>query len=400
MKILCLLLSFVACALSASAQAPSTVHGTVRDAVTGAPIPYASVGVPKLGVGTVSNAEGSFRFSVPTSRSIDSLTFNCLGYDSFRVRLQPALFGEPQTVRLVPRHYQLHEVTVTGSTAQNLLGRAVRTTTSLLLNPVTLTGYYREFAQTDDQYTKFADALVDYYIGSDQEPSHRPEIQVRVRESRAGEAPLTDRTSLARAIPSPIAVDRAMTWYNPVAGNDFLDSLNFPFYRYTLQAPVNQSDASFYVVAFAPVSHESTHLNRGTVRIDRRTLAIQAIDSELPEELRPYTAETKVLSVKAKLIARQVHREFYSLNGHCYPGFSRLYAALDVTSHQESFRCAFTSEVLITAVVEPATPFAKNERYSGSLYKNGTKYQHTYWENYNTLPATQQEAAVIAKLAH
>ena len=289
---------------------------------------------------------------------------------------------------------------MTGSTVQNLLNRAVRTTTSLLLNPVTLASYYREFAQTDGQYTKFADALVDYYIASGQEAVRKPDIQVRVRESRAGEAPLNDKTSFARAIPSSIAVDRAMAWYSPVVGNDFLDSLNFSLYRYTIQAPVNQSDAAFYVVTFAPISHESMHLNRGTVRIDRRTLVIQAIDSELPEELHPYAAETNVLGVKAKLVARQVHREFHLLNGRCYPGFSRLYAALDVKNRQESFRCAFTSEILVTAVVEPATPFAKSERYSGSLYKNGTKYQHTYWENYNTVPATQQEAAAIAKLAN
>ena len=385
--------------LKTIAQNTSLLRGTVRDVTTNAPIAYAAVSFSGSGLSTVTNAEGSFRFAVPTEHATDSIVVTSLGYRPYCVRLKRTLFATALTVAMVPRPCRLQEVTVKGHTPQSLLAQAIRASTQLLLSPVMVSGYYREFAQTDGKYTKFADALVDYYLKANPVNARKPDIQVRVRESRAGEAPSTSKTSLSRAIPSPISVDRAMAWYNPVEGNNFLDSLNFASYIYTLEAPTDPASATYYVVAFRPATHESDHLNQGTVRIDRKSLAILAIDSSLPADMLPYSLEMDILGMHAKVSGRQIHREFYQLHGQYYPGFARLHVDIDYTGSKGNFSLAFTSEMLATDAESLAVPFTRGEQYSGSLYKNGTYYQHPYWQDHSMLPPTKEEEAVIAQLA-
>lgn len=381
------------------AQNTSLLRGTVRDATTNAPIAYAAVSFSGSGLSTVTNSEGSFRFAVPAEHATDSIVVASLGYKTYRVGLKRNLFATALLVAMVPQPFKLREVAVVGHTPRSLLAQAIRASTQLLLSPVMVSGYYREFTQTNGQYTKFADALVDYYLKANPNNVRKPDIQVRVRESRAGEAPLTSKISLSRAIPSPISVDRAMAWYNPIEGNNFLDSLNFDSYIYTIEAPSDPTSTMYYVISFRPATHKSDRLNQGTVRIDRQTLAILTIDSSLPADMLPYSLELDIPGLHAKVAGRQIHREFYQLHGQYYPGFARLHVDVDYTGAKGNFRLAFTSEILATDAESPAVPFTRGEQYSGSLYKNGTYYQHPYWQDHSILPATKAEEAVIAQLA-
>lgn len=379
-------------------EKPSVFQGVVRDAGSQAPVPYASIGLPGVGVGTVSNAEGDFRLILPAGSSTDSVVVSCIGYLPRRLRLEPALLASSQVLLLQPQRYELHEVAVQGYTAQSLLAQAVRQTNRQLLSPALVSGYYREFALTDGQYTKFADALVDYYFQANPRRPRKPEIQVHVRESRAGEVPPTDRTASIRAVPSPIAIGEA-SGYKLIANNPFLDSLNFSRYAYTIQASTG-NDADFYLLSFTPTSHDSDYLEQGTVRINRQTLVIEAFDSELPAAMLPYSQEINLLIIKAKVVSYTAHQEFHQVAGQLYPGLARLQVGIALSGASGKFRLDFVSVFAATGVAAVATsPFPKSELYNGSLYKKGTNYQHPYWLENNIVLASKEEEAVIALLA-
>lgn len=58
------------------------VWGVVRDAKTSTPLAYATIYVPGLEMGTVSNEDGQFLMSIPEGFSNDSLRFQFIGYRS------------------------------------------------------------------------------------------------------------------------------------------------------------------------------------------------------------------------------------------------------------------------------------------------------------------------------
>jgi hypothetical protein len=402
LKTLLLTATGLAAPILSMAQASNMLSGIVVDARTKAPLPYASLGLRHTGIGTVSNAEGTFRLQVPAGRAADTVEVRCLGYAPLRVRLQPALFAATQTLALTPQEYELHEVQVTAYTPTSLVAKAVRTTTARMASPVVLNCYYREFARRNGRYTKFADGLVDYYIKTNPRRPRAPEVQVRVRESRVGELPMT-ADDASKALPSPIDVEKAAEYYDVTERAPFLDSTSFRFYKYEVREATgpNGGEDAFYVVTCTPTTQEHPHLRQATVRIDRRTFTIRSVESEVPEALQQYMKSINLLVIQVKGTFSRKRIEYHELNGQLYPRYVRLDIGMYVRSGKtEAGSYAFTSEMLVRdlALDAKATPFAKAERHSGSLYKKGTSYQHPYWLEGGVVPATAEETAVIKEL--
>ncbi|MCA8830220.1 alpha/beta fold hydrolase [Hymenobacter pini] len=85
------------------------LRGTVQDAATQAPVPFASVGVAGKPFGTVADSAGRFRFALPDS-VVGPVLVSCVGYATQRVPVAALQAGGP--VRLKPLGQQLRGVTV------------------------------------------------------------------------------------------------------------------------------------------------------------------------------------------------------------------------------------------------------------------------------------------------
>ncbi|MET4104851.1 alpha/beta fold hydrolase [Hymenobacter sp. UYP22] len=85
------------------------LRGTVQDAATQAPVPFASVGVAGKPFGTVADSAGRFRFALPDSVAGPVLV-SCVGYATQRVPVAAVQAGG--AVRLKPLGQQLGGVTV------------------------------------------------------------------------------------------------------------------------------------------------------------------------------------------------------------------------------------------------------------------------------------------------
>ncbi|MBD2769899.1 carboxypeptidase-like regulatory domain-containing protein [Hymenobacter sp. BT664] len=402
LKTICLAVGLALVPALSMAQAPTLLRGTVVDARTRAALPYASLGLRHTGIGTVSNAEGTFRLQVPAGHASDTVEVQCLGYAPLRLRLQPALLAAAQTLALTPQEYQLNEVRVTAYTPTSLLAKAVRTTRARMASPVVLNCYYREFARLNGRYNKFADGLVDYYIKANPRRPQAPEVQVRVRESRVGELP-TAPDDANKAIPSPIDVEKAGSYYDVTERARFLDSTSFRFYSYEVREAVSPNGAEdpFYVVTCTPITQEYPYLQQATVRIDRRSFTIRSVESEVPGALQQYMKGINLLIIKAKVNSSRKRIEYHELNGQVYPSFVRLDVGMEITTgNKPPLQYVFSSGMLVRDVALGAqvAPFPKAERHSGSLYKKGTSYQHPYWLEGNVVPATAEEEAVIKEL--
>jgi hypothetical protein len=383
-------------ALASHAQAPAVLTGTVLDARTQGPVSFASLAVPGQPGGTVSNQEGTFRLALPATGT-DSVRVQALGYTPLTVATKAAV--SPLTLKLQPQPFTLQEVTVTALTPTTLLKRAVRQTTARMASPVELQTYYREFTTYNGEVAKFADALVDYYIKGNPKRPRSPEVQVRVRESRAGEAPMAPDDA-KKAIPSPLSVVSAGNYYDVTQGSPFLDSTAFKYYRYSvLETPAGATETPYYEVRCAPITQDGAHLLQATVHIDRQTLAIRRIESEVPAQLQQYLKSINLLVIKAQATQFRKRIEYREVNGRLYPSFVRLSASMNITQGSNpTMRYDFTSEMLVRELGAAPAPFAKGEQYSGSLFKRGNKYSRPYWREGNVVPATAAEEAAIQAL--
>jgi hypothetical protein len=389
-----LLLLSLLLATAALAQAPAPLVGTVVDARTQLPVPFATLAVPGRPGGTVSNIEGSFRLELPAGA--DSVRVQALGYAP--LVLAAKALSAPLVLRLQPQSYTLQEVVVTALVPTTLLKQAVRSTTARMASPLGLQAYYREFTNYNGQVAKFADALVDYYLEGNPRRPRSPLVQARVQQSRAGQLALSKQEAAA-AIPSPISVEIIGNYYDVLYHNPFLDSTKFKLYTYALlETPAGAAEAPYYEVRCTPATHDQDHLRQAIVRIDRRTLTIQHIESEVPRELQQYLFSISLFGTKGQLTQYRQRTDYRDHNGRLYPSFVRFEYLMDITRDGELTRYAFISDMLTRSLLASPAPIPRKEQYDRSLYQRGTSYQRPYWTEGNVVAATAAEEAAIKAL--
>lgn len=94
------------CLTSVSAMAQNVVTGKVTDSKDGSPLPGVSIVAKGTSAGTVTDVNGSFRLSVPSSAN--TLVVSYIGYD----RKEVAITGSPLNISLDASNTALSEVTV------------------------------------------------------------------------------------------------------------------------------------------------------------------------------------------------------------------------------------------------------------------------------------------------
>ncbi|MDH6341923.1 hypothetical protein M2480_000586 [Parabacteroides sp. PFB2-12] len=87
------------------------ITGSILNAENNLPIEYANIGIVGKNIGTVSDMNGQFDFSVETQYLNDSLLFSCVGYESYSMRISH--MKENDTIHLKEKPFLLNEVVVT-----------------------------------------------------------------------------------------------------------------------------------------------------------------------------------------------------------------------------------------------------------------------------------------------
>ncbi|MEN8794055.1 MAG: carboxypeptidase-like regulatory domain-containing protein, partial [Flavobacteriales bacterium] len=91
--------------------------GKIIDEQTKEPIPYATVFLSDLGIGTTTNSEGEFEFKneIPNHNIIK---ISALGYSDIILEINEETNRSELKISLTPKHYHLHEVIVTSGTGE------------------------------------------------------------------------------------------------------------------------------------------------------------------------------------------------------------------------------------------------------------------------------------------
>lgn len=89
-----------------------TITGMVRDLETGAPLPYATIGIPSRGMGTVAQGDGTFSLKINGTTDSDTVRVSMIGYATEQTTIGAWRKNASVEISLAPVDQQLLQVEV------------------------------------------------------------------------------------------------------------------------------------------------------------------------------------------------------------------------------------------------------------------------------------------------
>lgn len=140
-----------------------TVEGKILDKYSDRPIAFATVGIPEMAIGTVTNQNGEFRFRFPDSLRYSTLRFSHIGYLSYEIEAG-LLAGTHQRLALEPKIISLQEVIVRVVNPEKALDDFLENLSMNYANkPVYQTVFYREGTGRKKEIINLTEAVFQIY---------------------------------------------------------------------------------------------------------------------------------------------------------------------------------------------------------------------------------------------
>ena len=393
-------LLFQAAASQAQVQASleHSVRGTVVDAKTGRPVAAVNVSVPGRNYATVTNNDGVF--VVKSDLPIRELLFSHLGYHT---RRQP-VSGETVRVKLAPESYELAEASIVTGDPYKIVQAAVESIRSNYSDrPELLRCFYRETLQKRQRYTYVSEAVARMF-----------------KSPYSGASIIPDRTALekSRVIVSQRQQDTlsvkmqggpnmALSYDAVKNENVLFNRTDLALYSYEMSAPAYIGDRLQFVVKIHPAAEAEYALYHGTLYIDRETLLFTRI--ELSLDMSSPSKATRMMLVRKPLTLRFTPKEqSFVMSYKDGPNGARLEyfrssMRFNCDWKKKFIRTSYTvvNELVVTDVLEPATPIRREEmfRHSDVMGDRAAEFfDDDFWKDYNIIEASESLENAIGKL--
>lgn len=297
------------------AQDTRLLSGTVYDASTREPLPFATVSLKGTTLGTVSNAQGIYNFRIP-NRSDYPLVANFIGYDPFEIAMQD-IKGDHLDIKLKSSTIELKELVIRPLAPAAYVKLAVSKFPENYANePFQTQAYYREkFAENGNplKYTEgfFKSHYPNYAEGDStqhrlllynevDDPAelafmlkkrNKKEARKRKKAEKKGEEYETDEDG--DLIQASFGGPASILSEDPVSSvEDYLDTTKLKKYKYEYAGAASYLGRQLLIVSFKSKGKVDNIKMVGKIFFDYDTDAIVAIESSgkivVPAWARPF----------------------------------------------------------------------------------------------------------------
>jgi hypothetical protein len=393
LALLLLLLPFMALAQNI------TITGTIKDAVTNEPVEMASIGAADSNISTISNETGNFRLTLP--QSTEKIYFSHLNYNTYI--LMPDKKDQSIDIRMEPNTIELEEVVITNQPINGLLKAAVDASEKRFEKSILLNTYYREFAKINNNYLKFADGLLDYYI-----KRKSGAADLYVQQSRAKQL-IPNGQQVFKKIKytkddNNTDLSAAMNVYD--VRDAISDASNFKGvkkilddkkYNYELKLRKNSNGKNVEIVKITPKPEVHELLFEGHVIYEADTKLILEIELETAESHKQYSEMINVLLFKLRINHMGKKVAFRTDNGKYIMAYSQNRSSFYILNkNQFDDTWDFMSDVVTIDYKEGEFEFDKKKRYKNKdLFSAGNNYTSEYWKTSNMLLLTADEDKIL-----
>ncbi|RWW98859.1 carboxypeptidase-like regulatory domain-containing protein [Flavobacterium cerinum] len=369
------------------------IKGVVKDLITNEVIGQVSITTQDQKYGTVSNDEGAFSLSSPESSKAITLThlnYTTLSVDANKLPADGIFLMEPQQL-------MLDEIVIMGEPIQDVLNKLITTSMARFTAPLLLSTYYREFVKINDNYTKFADALIDYNA---RRKGKKLDTEVVVKQSRAAKLPGEDEENID--IVSPLDVRKAVEKDYNFAGihNVLLDKKEYKKYDFLVKVQQGKEGQKTHSIIVQPKDDVQEALFEGTITYDPEQFLILNVDLSMAESHKKYIKERNFLIIKASLEDMEYKSAFKIVDDKYLLSFSSRNGTVHIRNKRTyNDNITFKSDLIVTNFTSDLSSFNKKERYKDkALYDHGSNYTENFWLKNNSLLLTKEEERIIKSI--
>jgi hypothetical protein len=397
LSIFCGLIIFSVAVCHGQEESVVLLRGRIVSATTGEVIGYATIGLARNGIETMSNEEGRFTFKIPAAAAGDSIFISHIGYQSVVLLIHGADTGV-KTIALKERAVELPGVTVTPGKALDLIRKAIaRIPDNYPSDPYVSYGFYRFASWKEGKVISLSEAIFDIYCPDDNR-DHKQFRLIKARADRDEEVFRGLHITQGRS-PEDLMDDDLVSHIHeaPVVGDEEIGKLDF-----TYNGLIDDAGKPAYEIQFDQKEGLKEALHKGRILIDSASLAFVAFDYSLSPKGLPYwkpqrpgqprsQGQTMNISYRrygGKYYLNLVHRdarwEHINLSGMVLDNQSiYLVTRIDTGKLRRPGGKAIESKGAI----------------EGNVRKNSSR-QDNFWENYNAIEADFNVDSVLRVMRH
>lgn len=364
----------------------NNINGIIKDAETLQPIPYVNIysenELKSNLTGSISNENGEFTIAKNKTKIIFShINYELLSIDSD---------GNLSEIMLKPKNYILDEIVISKENPKDYLKRIIALSKSKIDKNILLKSYCREIVKVDNEFTKFSDALIDYYVKKDNGKSNLILGQHRaLKDQKINDE---DDSSIDNINSAFDVRDYVKYAYGFKKIETLLKDDNYEFER-KIKKQANGEEYEY--VEVIPNEDSDEMLNKGYIIIDTKTKCIL--------EYKFYTSESHLknaklinfIIAKGRLNKALLWAKFKLINNQYVLFYNKIQSDLYIKMGKminnnfnfsyDLFVYEFKNNVEI-----PSKGYNKK-----SIYEAGNDYSEKFWERYNVFPLSNDEEKFI-----
>lgn len=361
----------------------NSTKGIVKDAETKEIIPFVNVIYKDNSgnlAGTITNEDGEFSL-----HHIKEVEISHINYETKKVVFE----NKEVEIYLTPKVYILDELIISNVSGRDFLKSLIKDAKVRAVKNTKLSTYGREIVKINNQYTKYSDALMDYYIKKGNGKS-----VLLINQSRAIKTNLQDSTSsVLNGMNSGYNVrDYVKYAYNFDGIENLIKSKEYTFDRYLRR---DASGLEYEYVKIIPNPDSDELLYEGYVIVDNKSNKIVEFKVELADSHKKNSKLKNILIAKYKLNDHAVWCKFKFTNNQYelvyYKNSFNLYIQMGKKVHD------YVSTTFDLLVLDSKNDVELPEKgYSeNTIFEAGTNYTQKFWKMNNIFPLKESEQRFV-----
>jgi hypothetical protein len=382
-------------------QPPLVLKGVVVDDSTGEGLSFATISYHRNGVNTMSNEDGGFIFKIRQGAAGDSIHISHVGYKAVTLPIRRKN-GDNLVIRLPRKPVQLSDVVVNPIDPLDIIRKAIaRIPDNYPTSPYILDGFYRLTTRYDNRIIELSEAVFKIF-GRDYSTQSQQFKLVKSRIDKDWNAFGWSGITKIRRPEGIIAVDLV----GRIHAAPVLGDTEMPAHEFSYLGIIDYEGREAYEIGFDQRSDVQKAYHRGTIIIDKETLAFLSITRTLsPRGIQYWKLKSKADRAALKsaqmtdtkysdsvvVTYRSYGGKYYLRHYYRYAG-GRLSGGRD--SSQIDLNPYFTeTNYLVTRIdTDGVQPFPDstliNQRTPIERQAYHPQPSDKFWENYNLIEAS------------
>ncbi|MEZ4854060.1 carboxypeptidase-like regulatory domain-containing protein [Flavobacterium sp.] len=382
-------------------QAQTSFSGHIIDKQTQERLPFINVFSPETNQGVYTNNDGYFEFQIPQSSK--TIVISCLGYKS--IILNVSQVTQNMKFELETENYLLDELIIVNKPLNEIVEKLVQNSQQQLERSIKLETYYREFVKINNQYSKFADGLVDYYL----KPKRKDKVKAKVvvNQSRAFELIKEHEVEAKGSASSSLNSlynfkDAANSFFSFDAIENYLsDAKSSNDYDFEITRKITEDGKEIETIQIKALPEVEKVLVEGYITYDAKRNLILEYHLKLSETHKKYSKLKNMILFKAKINDFDLKTSFKYLDEKYVPNYKKF--SFDVYlkfGKMVNDNLSGTADVLINHYQDENVVLPQKEQFytAHSLYENGMNYTTEFWKTNKAMQLSAKEESILKQI--